>query len=190
MGYIGTKPSAVPLTSADITDGIITSAKIADGSIVNADINASSAIAISKIASTGTSLQVLRMNTGATALEFATLSTGAAQEVGTWTPTWSLEGGTITSTDTTSYSYVKVGRIVVAQVQAHLNTSSGSGSIYFTLPFTTSGNGSFVGTEYGQAGLILFGQYADNSTDARMNYTGSFTQNGYFRVTVIYRSAS
>jgi len=49
MGYIGTKPSAVPLTSADITDGIITSAKIADGTIVNADINASAAIDSTKL---------------------------------------------------------------------------------------------------------------------------------------------
>ena len=49
MGYIGTKPSAVPLTSADITDGIITSAKIADGTIVNADINASAGIVQSKL---------------------------------------------------------------------------------------------------------------------------------------------
>jgi hypothetical protein len=74
MPFIGNKPSAVPLTSADIADGIITSAKIVDGTIVNADINASSAIAISKISATGTSEQVLRMNTGATALEFATVS--------------------------------------------------------------------------------------------------------------------
>ena len=73
-GYLGNAPTAVPLTSADIADGIITSAKIADGTIVNGDINASSAIAISKIASTGTSLQVLRMNSGATALEFASAS--------------------------------------------------------------------------------------------------------------------
>ena len=73
-GYLGNIPSAVPLTSADIADGIITSAKIADGTIVNADINASSAIAISKISATGTSLQSLRMNSGATALEFATVS--------------------------------------------------------------------------------------------------------------------
>ena len=49
MPFIGNKPSAVPLTSADITDGIITSAKIADGTIVNADINASAAIATSKL---------------------------------------------------------------------------------------------------------------------------------------------
>ena len=74
MGYLGYKPADKPLTAADITDSIITSAKIVDGSIVNADINASSAIAISKIAATGTSLQSLRMNTGATALEFATVS--------------------------------------------------------------------------------------------------------------------
>ena len=74
MGYLGYKPADKPLTAADITDSIITSAKIVDGTIVNADINASSAITISKIAATGTSLQVLRMNTGATALEFATVS--------------------------------------------------------------------------------------------------------------------
>ena len=49
MPFIGNKPSAVPLTSADITDGIITSAKIADGTIVNADINASAAIASTKL---------------------------------------------------------------------------------------------------------------------------------------------
>jgi hypothetical protein len=77
MPFIGNKPSAVPLTSADIADGIITSAKIVDGTIVNADINASSAIALSKLSATGTSLQVLRMNSGATALEFATPSSGA-----------------------------------------------------------------------------------------------------------------
>ena len=53
MGYIGTKPSAVPLTSADITDGIITSAKIADGTIVNADINASAGIVNSKLSGVG-----------------------------------------------------------------------------------------------------------------------------------------
>lgn len=76
MPFIGNKPSAVPLTSADIADSIITSAKIVDGTIVNADINASSAIAISKISATGTSLQSLRMNSGATALEFATISSG------------------------------------------------------------------------------------------------------------------
>jgi len=49
MPFIGNTPAAVPLTSADIADGIITSAKIVDGTIVNADINASAAIASTKL---------------------------------------------------------------------------------------------------------------------------------------------
>jgi hypothetical protein len=53
MPFIGNKPSAVPLTSADIADSIITSAKIVDGTIVNADINASAAIVNSKLSGVG-----------------------------------------------------------------------------------------------------------------------------------------
>jgi|3_EtaG_2_1085321.scaffolds.fasta_scaffold50921_1 hypothetical protein len=50
--YLGNRPTAVPLTSADIQDSIITSAKILDGTIVNADVNASAAIASSKLDTT------------------------------------------------------------------------------------------------------------------------------------------
>ena len=39
MGYLGKQPSAVPLTSDDITDNIITSAKIVNGAITGDDIN-------------------------------------------------------------------------------------------------------------------------------------------------------
>jgi hypothetical protein len=39
MAYLGNAPTSVPLTSSDITDGIITSAKIADGTITGTDIN-------------------------------------------------------------------------------------------------------------------------------------------------------
>jgi hypothetical protein len=49
MPFIGNKPSAVPLTSADIADSIITSAKIVDGTIANADINSSAAITLNKL---------------------------------------------------------------------------------------------------------------------------------------------
>jgi hypothetical protein len=49
MPFIGNKPSAIPLTSADIADSIITSAKIVDGTIVNADINASAGIVTSML---------------------------------------------------------------------------------------------------------------------------------------------
>jgi len=87
MPYIGYEPAKKPLTSADITDGVITSASISDGTIANADIANSTINLTTKVTGTlpvanggtglaalGTSLQVLRTNTGATALEFATLS--------------------------------------------------------------------------------------------------------------------
>jgi len=130
MPFIGNKPSAVPLASADIADSIITSAKIVDSTIVNADINTNAAITTEKLSlistasvasvtakgtpsvsdgyiqlnceqnshgikikspphsaganytlvmpsATGTSLQSLRMNSGATALEFATPASGS-----------------------------------------------------------------------------------------------------------------
>jgi hypothetical protein len=59
MPFIGNKPASVPLTSADIADSIITSAKIVDGTIVNADINASAAIAGTKLTGAGKVLQVV-----------------------------------------------------------------------------------------------------------------------------------
>ena len=40
MGFIGNKPSAVPLTGSDLADGIINSAKIADGTIASVDLAA------------------------------------------------------------------------------------------------------------------------------------------------------
>jgi hypothetical protein len=62
MGYLGYKPADKPLTAADITDSIITSAKIVDGTIVNADINASAAIASTKLSGVGaTAGQVIQV---------------------------------------------------------------------------------------------------------------------------------
>ena len=115
---------------------------------------------------------------------------GASQEIGTWTPTWSLGGGTITSIDTTDYSYIKIGRIVVAQVQAHLNTSSGSGTIDFTLPFTPSGSGAFQGIEFGHTGDEFGGQYYSGQNFARLYRLAGFVANPYFKATVTYMSAS
>ena len=36
MGFIGRQPTPVPLTSSDITDGIVTTAKIADTAVSTA----------------------------------------------------------------------------------------------------------------------------------------------------------
>jgi len=87
MPFIGNKPSAVPLTSADIADSIITSAKIVDATIANADIANSTINLTTKVTGTlpvanggtglaalGTANQVLATNSGATALEFQSVS--------------------------------------------------------------------------------------------------------------------
>ena len=49
MAFIGNQPTAVPLTSSQLADGLITSAKIADGAVVNVDVNSTAAIAYSKL---------------------------------------------------------------------------------------------------------------------------------------------
>jgi hypothetical protein len=70
MAFIGNQPTAVPLTSSQLADGLITtdklaanavtSAKILDSTIVNSDISASAAIAQTKISgSFGKVLQVI-----------------------------------------------------------------------------------------------------------------------------------
>jgi hypothetical protein len=81
MGYVGNRPAANPLTSADINDGIITSAKIADGTIVNADINASAAIVASKL--TGISSQPFRNIVINGDMQIAQRSTSVASITGT-----------------------------------------------------------------------------------------------------------
>lgn len=53
--------AAGTVTATELADGAVTSAKILDGTIVNTDINASAAIALSKLAS-GTSAQVVIAN--------------------------------------------------------------------------------------------------------------------------------
>jgi len=113
MPFIGNKPSAVPLTSADIADGIITSAKIVDATIANADIANSTIDLTAKVTGTlpttkggtglaalGTVGQALVVNSGATALEFATVGATAGQVIQVLSATDS------TSRSTTSTSFV------------------------------------------------------------------------------------
>jgi hypothetical protein len=79
MGYLGYKPADKPLTSADITDGIIVNADIAN-STIDLTTKVTGTLPTSKggtgLTTLGTANQVLAVNSGATALEFATPSGG------------------------------------------------------------------------------------------------------------------
>ena len=61
MGFIGVQPATVPLTSSDITDGIISTAKIADDAVGNTKLDLSADYAFTgTISGAGKILQILQ----------------------------------------------------------------------------------------------------------------------------------
>ena len=158
MPFIGNKPSAVPLTSADITDGIITSAKIADGTIVNADINASAGVVFTKLASTGT-LTVDNIQFPATQVASANANTLDDYEEGTFTPTaWGT--GNISSA---SGRYIKIGKaVLIGYLVTYGSTASTDAAGFQSLPFTVN---SPSGSE---------GSHSVNRTDQGAAFVGRF----------------
>ena len=114
MGYIGTKPSAVPLTSADITDGIITSAKIADGTIVNADINASAAIDASKLTGLSSDYVLIKTQTASSASSVEFIHGSSSVVFNSTYPFYLLVGYNMYNSTTTG------------EPEIHITTDSGS----------------------------------------------------------------
>jgi hypothetical protein len=167
MPFIGNTPSSVPLTSADIADGIITSAKIVDGTIVNADINASAGVVFTKLASTGT-LTVDNIQFPATAVASANANTLDDYEEGTFNLT--LEGtgtdfSSITYESRTGY-YIKIGNTVYININFSTTAlSGGSGDTRLNgLPFTSGVAASFAlnyfanwGGDYPFGGVVFNG---------------------------------
>jgi len=133
MPFIGNTPAQVPLTSADITDNII----------VNADINSSAAIALTKLASTGT-LTVDNIQFPATAVASANANNLDDYEEGTWTPV--VSAGSINGAGKVyTGTYTKIGRLV----QISFNATSTDNNLQVTsyvgfsgLPFTSATNGT------------------------------------------------
>jgi len=101
MPFIGNKPTAVPLTSADLGDGIVTSAKIANGTIIGDDINSTFDLTGKTVTGAGgiTDIDMWRLNSNlngdqtpiASNLErvdtdgFALLGTGMSEASGIFT---------------------------------------------------------------------------------------------------------
>jgi hypothetical protein len=114
MGYVGVKPSAVPLTSADIADSIITSAKIVDGTIATADLN------------TG-----LTVNLGAGAVGTPTLTTSGDTNTGIFFPaadTIAFSEGGAESLRIDSSGDVGIGTTDPI-TKLHINTSSSGSNV-------------------------------------------------------------
>jgi len=115
MAFIGNQPTAVPLTSSQLADGLITtaklatdavtSAKIADGAIVNVDVNSTAAVAYSKL-NLATSIVNADISASA-AIATTKLGAGAVLQVAQSTFT-SSGGPSLTSTTFVAFSSVTI----------------------------------------------------------------------------------
>jgi hypothetical protein len=117
MSYIGNQPAPVNVTSTNITDG----------TIVNADINASAAIAISKldgVTSTNTELNLLDGVTATTAeLNYVDGVTSAIQtQIDTKSPVASPTfTGTATAPTINASTALQIGGVAITSTAAELN---------------------------------------------------------------------
>jgi hypothetical protein len=121
MSYIGNQPAPVNVTSTNITDG----------TIVNADINASAAIAISKldgVTSTNTELNLLDGVTATTAeLNYVDGVTSAIQtQIDTKSPVASPTfTGTATAPTINASTALQIGGVAITSTAAELNILDG-----------------------------------------------------------------
>ena len=185
-------------TATYIPDNAITSAKIADGAIVNADINASAAIAVSKLAPSSSSGQVLMGGAsgaptyitasgdvtidqaGVTAIKSNVSLTGAP------TAPTAAAGTNTTQLATTAFTTTAVSNIRVGAVPNFL--------VYFTGGNGTVTNGAYLGynTElYDDTNNVVSGVFTVPAGQAGV-YQFNVAANcynigtsGYFRITIV-----
>jgi hypothetical protein len=158
--------SAITITSsgvATLADNTVTSAKIVDGAIVNGDINASAAIAYSKVALTNS---IVAGDITSGAITNAKLNTTAGEPGGAWvsfTPT--ISGGTVTGTKTGKY--IQVGKMVDFVVYLTWDTSSAFSGLKIDLPVTasSSANISSFTVTFGDGPVPYPGTWVHSTTD-------------------------
>jgi hypothetical protein len=179
MPFIGNKPSAVPLTSADIADGIITSAKIVDATIANADIANSTINLTTKVTGTlpltnggtglatlGTAAQELRVNSGGTALEYYTPTVASSDFVLL---------ATSTASSSASISFDGYFSSTYSNYQIHFYNLDFSTTIDFQIRFRVS-NADITTTTYKNANCNAPYVDLNSATDATTS-TGTWSSN-------------
>jgi hypothetical protein len=125
MPFIGNKPAQVPLTSADIADGIITSAKITDATIVNGDI-ANATIALAKLSATGTADATTFLRGDNT---FASAGAAAGQVI-----------QVLSATDSTERSSSSTSFVTASNTLSVSITPSSASNKIFIIAHTAAGN--------------------------------------------------
>ena len=152
------KIAALAVTEGKIADSAVTSAKIADGTIVNADINASAAIAQSKVADLTTDLAAKLALAGGTMTGALTLS-GA--------PTSDLHAATKLYVDNVTAG-LNFHEAVHAASVSNLTATYSNGTSGVGATLTADTNGAFS-TLDGETVVLNERVLIKNQTDAKQN---------------------
>jgi len=141
MPFIGNTPSAVPLTAADIADGIITSAKITDATITNSDVASSIITGQTAETSIAGGDSVLIYDDSASALRKMTRTNFVAGVGGDNTPAFSV-------TKNANQTITDVTETTVTWNVEDFDTDNAFTSNTFTVPSGKAGKYFFYFTIY------------------------------------------
>ena len=176
MGYLGYKPADKPLTSADITDGIIVNADIAN-STINLTTKVTGTLPLTNggtgLATLGTASQELRVNSGATALEYYTPTVASSDYVLLATSTISSNVSSVSidgyfSSTYTSYKiifYGVFGSVAGENLNLRFNRS---GSVVTSSNYITAGSSAYFSVPSSSLDLQA-------SLDAKISLSNYFT---------------
>jgi hypothetical protein len=181
MGYLGYKPADKPLTSADITDGIIVNADIAN-STINLTTKVTGTLPVTNggtgLATLGTAAQELRVNSGATALEYYTPTVASSDYVllATTDITSATASASFDGYFTSTYrNYMVIGSTLIPATDgesfvlryrrsnADVTASSYRHTIAGSYYNTTDGNGVFVNGARVRSNMLITNSGVDNS---------------------------
>ena len=186
MGFIGKQPTPVPLTSSDITDGIITTDKIVDDAVTGAKIENSPSIA-NGLTLTDGNLVVASGHgisfsaTGDASTSGATMANELLDdyEEGSWTPIWSNGFSSITY-DLRRAKYTRIGNMCRIECTMKFDaTSAGAALRIGGLPFTAEeGSTNGFGSGALAIGYSTMSTYANNSISTL--YVGQNSTQLYF----------
>jgi hypothetical protein len=119
-------------------------------------------------------------------------------EEGTFTPTYTVDGGgSVTGVTSTNVgTYTKVGRMCTVSATSHYVGTTGTVTYYnLTLPFTSSNTGGMAGGGFGkeelQSGHGMLIKVENNSTVAhiRKYHGGTVEANSSFSLSFTYQTA-